>query len=116
MTESAEIGDLVGRIGGDEFDLWLDVDAESDALARAASLVEAAASLAEFSVDLPAPLGMLIGIALLDSASGEGVDDLMARADQAMYTAKRDPNRNFALALPAEALAPEVAEQATLGA
>ena len=84
MTESAEIGDLVGRIGGDEFALWLYVDAESDALARAASLVEAAASLAEFSVDLPAPLGMLIGIALLDSASGEGVDDLMARADQAM--------------------------------
>ncbi len=115
MAESAEIGDLVGRIGGDEFAIWIDIDEESEALARAASLADAAASLADYSVNLPAPLGMSIGIALFDPATGEGVDDLMARADHAMYAAKRDPDRNFALASPAELPAPEAADQVTVG-
>ena len=58
---------------------------------------------------------MSIGIALFDPATGEGVDDLMARADHAMYAAKRDPDRNFALASPAELPAPEAADQVTVG-
>ena len=104
MTASAHGGDVVGRIGGDEFALWLDAGDESEALDRAARLAESAECLADFSKDLPAPLGISIGIALFDPNSNEAVDDLLVRADRAMYAAKRDPEQEYSLALPAEKL------------
>ncbi|MDA0228930.1 MAG: diguanylate cyclase [Proteobacteria bacterium] len=111
MTSSAERDDVVARIGGDEFALWLNACDEAGALERAASLAQSAKCLADFSENLPAPLGVSIGIAVFDPASNEAVDDLLVRADHAMYMAKRDPGREFSLALAAETVPPHAAQQ-----
>jgi diguanylate cyclase (GGDEF)-like protein/PAS domain S-box-containing protein len=88
-------GDLVARIGGDEFALWLErMDAEVAAL-RASQLVAAAtAELAAFSAAPTAPLGFSIGVALRDVASD--LTQLLSRADTAMYQAKRSGKSGFA--------------------
>ena len=110
MTASAEPDDVVGRIGGDEFALWLNACDKTEALERAANLVQSAKCLADFSESLPAPLGISIGIAVFDPASNEAVDDLLVRADHTMYMAKRDPGMEVALA-PAAETAPLHTEQ-----
>ena len=102
MTACAKRDDLVGRIGGDEFALWLNACDEAGALERAAQLAESSEYLADFSEALPRPLGVSIGIALFDPDSNEAVDDLLVRADRAMYAAKRNPEQEYSLALPAE--------------
>jgi diguanylate cyclase (GGDEF)-like protein len=107
MAESAGPGDLVGRIGGDEFALWLRVSNAADAEERAARLAKLAAALSVYSENLPAPLGMAIGIAVFEPDSDEEIDELFARADHAMYAAKRDRERDFVLAPPANKAVPE---------
>ena len=67
-----------------------------------AQLAESSEYLADFSEALPRPLGVSIGIALFDLDSNEAVDDLLVRADRAMYAAKRNPEQEYSLALPAE--------------
>lgn len=81
--------DLVARLGGDEFALWLDGADELTAAERAEALrVDADGSLAEL-----APGGALLtlstGIACRYAGSGELLDEVIRRADQAMYEVKR---------------------------
>lgn len=109
MADSAQAGDLVGRIGGDEFALWLEVENQAEAEKRAADLAELSHSLSEFSKDLPTPFGMAIGVALFEPDSDEEIDELFARADHAMYAAKRDAAQAFVLASPADEAAPQMA-------
>ena len=109
MADSAEGDDLVGRIGGDEFALWLEVENQAEAEKRAADLAELSQGLSEYSKDLPAPFGMAIGIALFEPDSDEEIDELFARADHAMYAAKRDAEQKFILAPPADKVAPQMA-------
>ena len=109
MADCATGDDLAARIGGDEFALWLNADSEAEVEQRAAHLAELSGSLSEFSKDLPVPFGMAIGIAMFAPDSNEQIDELFARADAAMYAAKRDPERNIALAPPAKTVAPQLA-------
>ncbi len=109
MADSAQADDLVGRIGGDEFALWLEVENEAEAEKRAADLAELSHGLSEFSKDLPAPFGMAIGIALFEPDTDEEIDELLARADHAMYAAKRDAEQEFVLAPPADGAALQMA-------
>ncbi len=89
LTEAVASDGLVARIGGDEFALWLPgADAKAAKLV-AKSLVGAAMSLSTFSAGADRPLGFSIGIALHKAASQETMEPLLARADAAMYAAKR---------------------------
>jgi len=81
--------DFVGRIGGDEFALWVDDTDETSAVEKARSLVEIGKDLARFSEGLERPLSTSIGVAVYSPESGESLKDLFARADAAMYEAKR---------------------------
>jgi len=45
--------------------------------------------LLQFSGDAAHPLGFSIGIAVFEPGMGEQLDQLMARADEAMYTIKK---------------------------
>lgn len=81
--------DLVARLGGDEFALWLDGADELTAAERAEALrVDMHGSLAQLSPD-DAPVTLSIGIACRRAGGGEFMDEVIRRADQAMYEVKR---------------------------
>ncbi len=82
--------DLVARLGGDEFAIWLSGADRMIAAERADHLCRTAP--AELSCVVPEAfpaLGLSIGIAMRRAASRETIEDLMRRADMAMYDVKR---------------------------
>ncbi|MSO70940.1 MAG: GGDEF domain-containing protein [Alphaproteobacteria bacterium] len=82
--------DLVARIGGDEFALWLSHADQATALRRAQALSENIAALVPPNAgDLPS-LGASIGVACWTPAQVEPAELLLARADRAMYIAKNE--------------------------
>jgi diguanylate cyclase (GGDEF)-like protein/PAS domain S-box-containing protein len=90
--------DMVARLGGDEFAAWLTGADLAIAKTRAGQFLTRIGALAEKSGSPDRPLGMSIGIAAWTPDSGEALDTLLARADQAMYNAKRAGKGNFAIA------------------
>ena len=81
--------DLVARLGGDEFALWLDGADELTAAERAEALrVDTHGSLAQLAPD-GARVTLSVGIACRRAGSGEFMDEVIRRADQAMYEVKR---------------------------
>ena len=89
LRESTRASDLVGRLGGDEFVLWID-GADADAAgARADAIIAKCRTLADRSCDPARPFGASIGLALCDPAQPETIDQMLMRADIAMYRAKR---------------------------
>jgi diguanylate cyclase (GGDEF)-like protein/PAS domain S-box-containing protein len=81
-------GDLIARVGGDEFILVCpDLDSPETLSTIMARLCHAVSSLAPSGV----PLRLSIGAAM--ARTGLGVDDLIRLADEAMYRAKRDGRR-----------------------
>ena len=78
--------DLLARIGGEEFAVLLPGLGSSGSLAAARRLL-AAIHAAGAPDSLPEPLTVSIGTA--SAVEGDDVGDLMARADQDMYVAKR---------------------------
>jgi diguanylate cyclase (GGDEF)-like protein len=82
--------DLVARLGGDEFAIWLSGADRMIAAERADYLCRNAP--AELSCVVPEAfpaLGLSIGIATRRAGSREAIEDLMRRADMAMYEVKR---------------------------
>lgn len=87
-------GDLVGRLGGDEFVVGLRDGGPADAAEVAERLV-AAISLPFVVAGEQAAVTASIGIALHDP--GSDLDQVLARADRAMYEAKREPGGRWVL-------------------
>jgi diguanylate cyclase (GGDEF)-like protein/PAS domain S-box-containing protein len=79
--------DLAGRLGGDEFTVWLDHADLDGVKAKARAMLTLAAPLAAQFSPPEKPLGLSIGIAPVKP--GDTVADIMHRADEAMYRAKR---------------------------
>ena len=100
LKDGSRVGDIAARLGGDEFALWLEDTGEAGGRHKAGLLVEQAAPhLAELTTELNAALSLSIGVAI--TAAGETVDALVARADAAMYHAKRAGKAGFSVAPPA---------------
>src|SRR3546814_7135016 len=74
--------DLVARIGGDEFVVWLDETGLADASVRAGQLVEAFAGLECDPGVSGGPLSVYVGIAEFEPAAGESLRDLLMPADR----------------------------------
>ena len=81
--------DPVGRIGGEEFAVLLPGAAEEGARAVAERLREAVESEPVVAGELSFPLTLSAGAAELSEADAN-LDALLARADEALYQAKRD--------------------------
>jgi diguanylate cyclase (GGDEF)-like protein len=80
--------DLLARLGGDEFAMILPYTRGDQALALAEQLVEAIRRHPFQAAGQPVPITATIGVALFPE-DGLTVDQLLARADAAMYEAKR---------------------------
>jgi diguanylate cyclase (GGDEF)-like protein/PAS domain S-box-containing protein len=94
--------DLVARLGGDEFAVWLDGVDITLAESRGYDLLANTAIFEPFLVEPEKPFGMSIGLAAFDPAGGETLEQLIARADGAMYDVKRGGKNALAIAPLAE--------------
>ena len=98
MKEQIRGDDLAARLGGDEFALFLCGIDRAAAERKGELLLKAAERLRGFSGDAAHPLGLSLGVALYDARTGEGLDSLFRRADEAMYGAKRAGKHSLNLA------------------
>ncbi|WP_341703175.1 GGDEF domain-containing protein [Ferrovibrio sp.] len=101
VRRTLRVVDLASRIGGDEFLVWLEETGRESAESIAHRLHEAARDLdRDFGAE-GFPLGFSIGIVFSRLDGEEGAEGLIARADEAMYTAKKGgKGRSFIAPLP----------------
>ncbi len=88
LVQASRIGDLVARLGGDEFAIWLEESEQEGADSKVAILRRIGQELNRKFGSSWAPLGVALGIALHGPEDEESVQDLLARADAAMYRDK----------------------------
>jgi diguanylate cyclase (GGDEF)-like protein len=94
--------DIVARLGGDEFALWMNGADHMTAAERADYLCGAAPeALREITGEAPSPT-LSIGIATREAGSGEPLDSLLRRADEAMYQVKRTGRGHWRVSLAAD--------------
>ena len=98
LTRGSRIGDLIARMGGDEFAMWLEETDAAAAEAKVRSLLADSQDLKRFSGAAVPELGISVGIALTQPQSNESLKDLIARADGAMYQVKRATKGGYAFA------------------
>jgi diguanylate cyclase (GGDEF)-like protein/PAS domain S-box-containing protein len=91
MSDLAGPGDLVARFGGDEFVILCSGRSEED-LAALAALVREAVGAPFAGPQGPLSVGVSVGIAV--GRAGDDADELIGRADRAMYGAKSHPHRH----------------------
>lgn len=101
LMEMSRPGDVIARLGGDEFAMWLDGVSPDVSESRAGRLIEATESMKKFSGSPEKPLGISVGVAIFDPKEGEPLEDLLARADAAMYAVKNAGKGGFQMAVPA---------------
>lgn len=101
FRRGSRAGDLAARLGGDEFALWAAETDEAGALAKAQGLIATVRECAGALSGAEPPLGISIGIACYLPTTAEAFDGLLARADEAMYRAKRAGKNRCELAPPA---------------
>lgn len=96
VRECVRRGDLVVRYGGEEFCVLL----PGTALAAAAALAERIRATTTARMLTPLPFRITVSIGLTACAGGAhvGLDELLARADEALYRAK-DEGRNRVVTL-----------------
>jgi GGDEF domain-containing protein len=84
LRDTSRANDLVAQIAPVVFSVWLCEVSEPGALTRAERLIAAASRLPYD--DMPQ---LTIGVAVFDPASDETIDDLMDRAGDAAFVARR---------------------------
>jgi diguanylate cyclase (GGDEF)-like protein len=90
LQQAVRPSDLVARLGGDEFALWMNGADHMTAAERAEWLVvEVPKELRPIAGDAGPTPTISIGIATRLAGSGEPIDNLLRRADRAMYKVKR---------------------------
>ncbi len=92
--------DLIARLGGDEFAVWMTGADHMTAAERADHLRKSAPRELNDILGEPLPgLGLSIGIACRRAGSLEPIDNLIRRADLAMYEVKRGGRGHWRVSL-----------------
>ncbi|MGH9967776.1 MAG: diguanylate cyclase domain-containing protein [Pyrinomonadaceae bacterium] len=95
LTETFRSSDVLGRLGGDEFTVFAAVEPDGGVESVLARLNEQFENYNALKTS-PYRLSISIGLAIMNPDETESVEDLMARADQAMYENKRKRKVTFA--------------------
>ena len=96
MRDAMRDSDTVARLGGDEFVVLLtEITEQAACIAAAERLIEAVTRPYRFN-DIEVQLGASLGLALSPD-HGSDIRLLLHRADQALYSVKRDDVRRFAM-------------------
>jgi diguanylate cyclase (GGDEF)-like protein/PAS domain S-box-containing protein len=122
IQANSRTSDLSARFGGDEFVLWLEEADESIAILKANDLIDGCQDIVAIAKDTPGSefsstpsgemsfehLGMSIGISIYIPGTKETIDQLIARADEALYVAKKGGKGGYRVA---GAATPEALDQ-----
>lgn len=93
LLDAVRGSDSVARLGGDEFFVLLSRTHSLDAVEQVARhLLAALCEPIPYPGQAPLSVGASIGLALVDASSGTA-EDVLRRADAAMYEAKRAGKR-----------------------
>ncbi|HEY0217825.1 MAG TPA: tetratricopeptide repeat-containing diguanylate cyclase [Cellulomonas sp.] len=103
MTTAVRVGDVVARVGGEEFTLVL-LDASQDHAVAVCERIRTTVAAYPWHELSPA-LHVTVSLGGAMAAPGEGVRSLATRADAALYRAKRHGRNRVSFALPAGASA-----------
>ncbi|MDP1891225.1 MAG: GGDEF domain-containing protein [Gemmatimonadaceae bacterium] len=90
IREIARAGDVVARLGGEEFSILAPDTDEAGAMHLSGRILQAFRARAFHSVRGQLPISISIGIASDDASIDDVVRVLTARADEALYVAKRN--------------------------
>ncbi len=104
LKETFRSSDVLGRLGGDEFTILAAVDPEGGVEKLISRLEQKFESFNALKV-LPYRLSISIGVAQLQPDGSESMEDLMAKADLAMYENKRQRKNSGPLSEPPTELA-----------
>lgn len=88
MTKQVRAEDLLVRLGGDEFGIFMRPSVEDSAESLARRIVEAVSAPITLSTGDKVSVGISVGIAIYSDAI-DSMANLLAQADQALYEAKR---------------------------
>jgi diguanylate cyclase (GGDEF)-like protein/PAS domain S-box-containing protein len=99
LSSRSRTYDLVARIGGDEFVVWLDGVDFAVAKRRAGELAMSLAELSRYSGEGLPKLGASVGIVEFDANCDGDTRELVARADRAMYDVKAHNKQNDDVAI-----------------
>ena len=89
LRETSRSSDIIARIGGDEFAIWLsDID-EPGALAKAQSIRRVVRRIAVRLGIRQLGFGVSLGVVMAHSSESLTTNSLMERADAAMYRVKK---------------------------
>jgi diguanylate cyclase (GGDEF)-like protein len=104
-------GDLLARIGGDEFCVVLPSTTLREAAIVARQIVETCRDECAQWNSIPISLSASVGVAQWRPEIGHYADRLIAEADQALYIAKKDGKNGYAIHQDLQPLAPTEAEK-----
>ena len=89
---------VVGRLGGDEFLVWIDGDSPEKMETEIKALQARTSELATYSASPDLPLKFSIGAAFVSASSLPKIEALLAAGDEALYATKRNGKSGYTLA------------------
>jgi len=101
-------GDMLARAGGDEFCIVLPTSTLHEGAMIAQRVLQVCRDDADACVGVDIPIAVSIGVAEWSREVGVFPDRLVARADQALYAAKKEGKNRYALYDGMPSLAPEI--------
>jgi diguanylate cyclase (GGDEF)-like protein len=97
---SLRASDVAGRYGGEEIAILLPETNLADAMRTAERIRQAITQLEFDTKGGPVPVTASLGVATLQTASEEQLEDLLNWADQALYAAKQRGRNQVAIWVP----------------